>query len=285
MYSDTIATLVEAGEHKVSAIQKNLLGFFIGAMMAGAYIGFGNIVMYSVNAHVDPAWVRLVSGAVFSAALTIVIFAGSELFTGTAMYMPMAVMSRRATVSQMIAVWAVTWIGNLAGAVLLAALYKASGGGVILGDGREHFLAAVDAKQSAPSSQLFFRGILCNWLVCLAIWMCNRTSDASAKLMLIFWPITIFVSAGFEHSVANMFTFSIALMAGADTAINVLEVGRNLLWVTLGNLAGGAIFVACGYWLQEYGIGHEGHAKVSPQSQQSDGNDRRRDVALVKVGH
>ncbi|ULJ75789.1 formate/nitrite transporter family protein [Rhizobium gallicum] len=196
--------------------------------MAGAYIGFGNVIMYSVSAHVDAAWVRLVSGAVFSAALTIVIFAGSELFTGTAMYMPLAVLSRRASVPQMLAVWMVTWIGNLAGALILAALLKAAGGGVILGDGREHFLAAVKAKVAAPGSELFVKGILCNWLVCLAIWMCNRTTDASAKLFLIFWPITIFVSAGFEHSVANMFTFCMALMADGDTGIGFADAARNL---------------------------------------------------------
>ncbi|WP_246648297.1 formate/nitrite transporter family protein [Rhizobium laguerreae] len=124
MYQETIATLVEAGEHKVTGIRENMLGFFIGAVMAGAYIGFGNIIMYSATAHVDAAWVRLVSGAVFSAALTIVIFAGSELFTGTAMYMPLAVLSRRATFSQLLGVWATTWLGNLVGAVTLAALSK-----------------------------------------------------------------------------------------------------------------------------------------------------------------
>ncbi|RWX36699.1 formate/nitrite transporter family protein [Rhizobium leguminosarum] len=264
MYQETIATLVEAGEHKVTGIRENMVGFFIGAVMAGAYIGFGNIIMYSVTAHVDAAWVRLVSGAVFSAALTIVIFAGSELFTGTAMYMPLAVLSRRATFSQLLGVWATTWLGNLVGAVTLAALFKATGGGVLLGDGREHFVAAVGTKISAPGSELFFKGVLCNWLVCLAIWMCNRTSDASAKIFLIFWPITIFVSAGFEHSVANMFTLSLALMSSGDSGITVIDACRNLFWVTAGNIVGGSIFVACGYWLQEHGIGHEGHAKIAP---------------------
>jgi len=260
MYTDTIATLVDAGEHKVFAIRENLIGFLIGAMMAGAYIGFGNVIMYSVTAHVDAAWVRLVSGAVFSAALTIVIFAGSELFTGTAMYMPMAVLSGKAKISQMLSVWVVTWLGNLVGAILLAAMIKGAGGSVILGDGREHFLSAIAAKVSAPSSELFVRGILCNWLVCLAIWMCNRTTDATAKLVLIFWPISIFVAAGFEHSVANMFAFSLALMADGDTGVTLVGASRNLLWVTLGNIVGGGLFVACGYWMQEHGIGHEAHA-------------------------
>lgn len=258
MYADTIATLVDAGDQKVTALRRNFFGFFVGAIMAGAYIGFGNVVMYSVTAHTDVAWVRLVSGAVFSAALTIVIFAGSELFTGSTMYMPMANLSGRSTVKDTVRVWVVTWIGNLAGAALLGILLKAAGGGVILTDGRDHFVAAVQAKAAAPGLQLFVRGLLCNWLVCLAIWMCNRTNDASAKLFLIFWPIMIFVSAGFEHSVANMFTFSFALIAG-DMNISVIDAARNLTFVTLGNIVGGALFVAWGYWIQEHGIGHEGH--------------------------
>jgi nitrite transporter NirC len=215
-----------------------------------------------VTAHVDAAWVRLVSGAVFSAALTIVIFAGSELFTGTAMYMPMAVLSGRSTIPQLLGVWIATWLVNLVGAVVLALLFKAAGGGVIFGDGREHFVSAVAAKLAAPSSELFFRGLLCNWLICLAIWICNRTDDASAKIFLIFWPIAIFVAAGFEHSVANMFTFATALLMDSSSSVSYSSVFRNLIWVSLGNLAGGAVFVACGYWLQEHGVGYEAHAKL-----------------------
>lgn len=282
MYSETIDTLVTAGEHKIDAIRRNLAGFIIGAAMAGAYVGFGNVIMYSVTAHVDPAWIRLVSGAVFSAALTIVIFAGSELFTGTAMYMPMAVLSGRASVAQTVAVWTITWIGNLLGAILLAALVKAAGGGVILGDGREHFLSAVTAKVSAPGGELFVRGILCNWLVCLAIWMCNRTTDAAAKLVLIFWPITIFVSAGFEHSVANMFSFSLALMTENGSAVTVASAAYNLFWVTAGNIIGGGVFIAGGYWLQEHGIGHEAHAAL-PRKPSMDGVEGKQERSSAKA--
>jgi nitrite transporter len=261
LYTDTIEALVDAGTHKVSAIRQNLLGFLVGAAMAGAYVGFGDILMFSVTAHTDAAWIRLLSGAVFSAALTIVIFAGSELFTGTTMYMPMAVLSRRATMAELLMVWIVTWLGNLAGAVILALLLHAASGGVISGDGHDHFVSTVNAKLSASGMELFFRGVLCNWLVCLAIWMCNRTNDATAKFFLIFWPITIFVSAGFEHSVANMFVFALALTIEPST-FNPIAVLHNLFWVTAGNIIGGSVFVAWGYWLQEKGIGHEAHTRL-----------------------
>jgi nitrite transporter NirC len=109
---------------------------------------------------------------------------------------------------------------------------------------------------SAGSLELLARGILCNWLVCLAIWMAGRTENAAAKIMLIFWPITIFVAAGYEHSVANMFTFSMALMGDHPANITLAAAIHNLVWVTLGNLIGGGVFMALGYWLQVHGTGH-----------------------------
>jgi nitrite transporter NirC len=129
MYADSIDKFAEVGAHKVSAIVRSPLAFLIGAAMAGAYIGFGDILMFSVGAHVDPAYVHLIMGAVFACALTIVIFAGSDLFTGTAMYMPLAVFRGETGIGGMVLVWIVCWIGNLIGAVVLAAILHAAGGG------------------------------------------------------------------------------------------------------------------------------------------------------------
>lgn len=256
MYQDSIVNFATSGEHKAHIVRTQLFAFLIGAAMAGAYIGFGDIIMFTAGAHVDPAWAHLIMGAVFSSALTIVVFAGSELFTGTAMYMPLAVLTRRAGVVDMILVWVAAWVGNLIGAVVLAGLFHLAGGGVLLGDGSQEFFAVVSAKMSASSLALFARGILCNWLVCLAIWMAGRTDNAAAKIMLIFWPITIFVAAGYEHSVANMFTFSMALLGDHPANITLAGAVHNLIWVTLGNLIGGAIFMALGYWAQFQSSGH-----------------------------
>ncbi len=252
MYGDTITHFATDGANKAKTIKTNILAFLVGAAMAGAYIGFGDILMFTAAAHVDPAWVHLTMGIVFSSALTIVIFAGSELFTGTAMYMPLAVLSGRARVSDMIAVWLVCWVGNLIGALTLASLFHLAGGGVLLSDGSSEFFGVVAGKMSATSEQLFARGLLCNWLVCLAIWMAARTENAAAKIMLIFWPITIFVAAGYEHSVANMFTFSMALLGDHPSTITLSGAAHNLLWVTAGNLVGGSVFMAVGYWLQAF---------------------------------
>ncbi|MGX5666492.1 formate/nitrite transporter family protein [Rhizobium daejeonense] len=256
MYQETITSFAESGEHKALVVRRQFFAFLIGAAMAGAYIGFGDILMFTVGAHVDPAWSHLVMGAVFSSALTIVVFAGSELFTGTAMYMPLAVLTGRAGVTDMLLVWCSAWIGNLAGAAILSGLFHIAGGGVLLGDGSAAFFSVVAAKMSAGSAELFARGILCNWLVCLAIWMAGRTDNAAARIMLIFWPITIFVAAGYEHSVANMFTFSMALMGEHPAGITFAGAAHNLVWVTLGNLVGGSVFMALGYWVQFQGSGH-----------------------------
>ncbi len=256
MYEDTIVNFAESGEHKALIVRRQFLAFLVGAAMAGAYIGFGDILMFTAGAHADAAWAHLIMGAVFSSALTIVVFAGSELFTGTAMYMPLAVLTRRAGLSDMLLVWCAAWIGNLIGAAILAGLFHMAGGGVLLGDGSQEFFSVVSAKMSAGGLELLARGILCNWLVCLAIWMAGRTDNAAAKIMLIFWPITIFVAAGYEHSVANMFTFAMALMGDHPANITLGGAVHNLVWVTLGNLIGGSIFMGLGYWVQFQSSGH-----------------------------
>jgi len=243
------------------------LAFLIGSAMAGAYIGFGVILMFTVGAHVDPAYAHLIMGAVFACALTMVVFAGADLFTGTAMYMPFAVLRGEVGVGSMALVWVTCWIGNLLGAAVLAAILHAAGGGVLLMDGSATFFKAVEAKMAAPSLQLFAKGILCNWLVCLAVWMAARTTNDCAKLGLIFWPIFAFVASGFEHSVANMFTFALCLMAEHPDPITLGGAIHNELFVTSGNLVGGAIFMSFGYWLQGGGIGHTSKAHAPSSSQ------------------
>ncbi|MGF6228472.1 nitrite transporter NirC [Inquilinus ginsengisoli] len=262
MYRDTIAKYAESGAHKAGMVKAHLLAFLIGSALAGAYIGFGDIFMFTVGAHADPSWAHLVMGAVFASALTIVVFAGSELFTGTAMYMPFAVLRGDSSWADMLRVWVACWAGNLIGAVVLAALLHMAGGGVLLTDGSSEFFAVVAAKIAAPGYELFARGLLCNWLVCLAIWMCGRTENDAAKIALIFWPIAIFVACGFEHSVANMFVFALALLGEHPETITLEGAVHNLVWVTLGNLVGGGLMVGLGYWLQERGADRQDETAV-----------------------
>lgn len=263
MYQDTIDNFAAVGAHKAMMVRRHLFAFLIGSLMAGAYIGFGDIILFTSVAHVDAAYAHLLGGVVFASALTLCVFAGADLFTGTAMYMPFAVMKKQSSTLDMVLVWVSCWIGNLVGAIVLAALLHMAGGGVLLTDGSDAFFKAVAAKMGASSEALFARGLLCNWLVCLAIWMSARTKNDAAKLGLIFWPIMIFVASGFEHSVANMFAFAMALLGDHPANITLEGAIHNEIWVTLGNLVGGGVFMATGYWLQRGQTGHPSHSEVA----------------------
>lgn len=247
MYAETLDHFAAVAEKKAAALRNHPLPFFVGAMMAGAYVGLGIILIFSVGATIDPTWRRLVMGASFGIALTLVIFAGSELFTGHTMFMTIGRLRRRITGGDLAASWTLTWLGNLAGAVLLGLTFVAGGGGALLAEGAPLLQKAAAGKMNAPAMELFARAILCNWLVCLAIWMAARTASDAAKLGVIFWCLFAFIASGYEHSVANMTLFSIALLAEHGEAVSLAGMAHNLLWVTLGNAVAGSLFMAAGY--------------------------------------
>ena len=235
---------------KSAALSQNPLGFWVSAMMAGTYVGMGILLIFSVGQTVDPSVRNLVMGASFGIALTLVVFAGSELFTGHTMYMAIGRLTGRIDNRDVLRAWGVTWAGNLVGSVLLAGLFVIGGGGVILQDGGQDLIHAVAAKKMAASGpELVARAILCNWLVCLAIWSASRTKNDTAKCVIIFWCLYAFIAAGFEHSVANMTLFSVALFSEHSESVSLIGAARNLMWVTLGNTIAGSLIMGAGYWL------------------------------------
>ncbi len=257
MYTDTIDHFANVAATKVALLKRNPLGFFIGSMMAGAYVGFGIILIFVVGSAADPAYQKLIMGASFGIALTLVVFAGSELFTGHTMYMPLGWLRRTTGGLNLTVVWLVVWLGNLVGAAGLAALFVLGGAAGMVSDPSSFLNQVVSAKMNAPVIELLARAILCNWLVCLALWMSARTNNDAAKAIVIFWALFAFIASGFEHSVANMTLFSIALLGQHPATVNLSGMGHNLLWVTLGNLLSGSLFMAVGYWLYSYRS--EGH--------------------------
>ncbi|MFL9910379.1 formate/nitrite transporter family protein [Paraburkholderia sp. RL17-337-BIB-A] len=212
MYTQTIDHFAEDVAFKISTITTSQISCFIGAMMVVADIGFGDTLMFAVGTHVPTAYAHLIMGAVFACGLTIVVFAGSNLFTGTAMYLPFAALRRSSGIGGLLLVWGVSWRGNFVGAVVLAMLIHPSGEGVALTDGATTFFAVVEGKLNGSPTELISKGVLWNWLVCVAMWMAARTKSDAAKLVLIFWPVFAFVACGFEHSVVNMFLFALALI-------------------------------------------------------------------------
>ncbi len=249
MYMDTIDHFANLAATKVAALKRNPLGFFIGSMMAGAYVGFGIILIFIVGSAADPAYQKLIMGASFGIALTLVVFAGAELFTGHNMYMPLGWLQRKTSGWDLAAVWLFVWVGNLVGSAGLAALFVLGGAAGMVSDSSSFLNQVASAKMNAPIIELLARGMLCNWLVCLALWMSGRTQNDAAKAIVIFWALFAFIASGFEHSVANMTLFSIALLGEHPTTVSLSGMTYNLLWVTLGNILSGSLFMAVGYWL------------------------------------
>ena len=197
MAKETIPVVVAAARTKARLLARSPLQYLVLSMLAGAYIGFAIILIFSIGAPLAAAGsaaVKLVMGASFGIALALVIFAGSELFTGNNMVMTVGSLSGEVSWGRTAGVWAASWVGNLAGSLLLA--YAAVQSGLVTKAPIKDFIgAAALAKTTAPFGELFVRGILCNTLVCLAVWTALRTKDDTAKLGMIFWCLFAFIAA------------------------------------------------------------------------------------------
>jgi nitrite transporter NirC len=249
MYQNVIDQFAETASAKVSAMRDNPLGFLVASAMAGAYVGIAIILIFSLGQLAEPASRPLVMGVSFGIALTLIVFAGAELFTGHTMIMTLGLLQGKASPSSLGRSWAMTWTGNLIGSVLIAAIFVAGGGGQVLKAGADLIYSAAGAKMSATPLSLLARGILCNWLVCLALWSSARAKDDITKCILIFWCLFAFIASGYEHSVANMTVFALALFGNHPDTVTLAGAAYNLFWVSLGNIIAGVVFVAGGYWL------------------------------------
>ncbi|MFA5890226.1 MAG: formate/nitrite transporter family protein [Actinomycetota bacterium] len=226
---------------------QNFGRYLTSTALAGAFVGIAVVLLLSVKAPLVAAgspFSALVGAAVFGIALTLVVFAGADLFTGNNMYMIQGLCTRAVKARELAGVWVASLIGNLVGSVAFAALVHAAGtlaagataGKPAPGIALVHKL--IEAKNAATGGQLFWRAALCNMLVCLGLWMAMRTKSDGAKLAVLWWALLAFIAAGFEHSVANMTLFSLGIFQGSAT---VGEMARNLAWTVPGNIVGGVI--------------------------------------------
>lgn len=242
-----MAVLVEA-----VGVQKThlpLLQMFTLGVLAGAFIAFGAMFYTIVVTGSDLGFgvTRLVGGIAFSVGLVLVLIGGAELFTGNNLIV-MAWAARKVTSAAVLKNWVVVYAANFVGAVGSAVLVYFSGI-LNLADGAVGAQAAAIAasKLSLTPLESFTRGILCNTLVCLAVWLCYASRQVSGKILAIVFPISAFVALGFEHSVANMYLLPVGMLAG-EGIVRILPILSNLLPVTLGNIVGGAVLVALVYW-------------------------------------
>lgn len=239
--SEVAAKVLAAGEARAQA---PLATMFPLAVLAGAFIALGaqfSMVALTGTEGLGFGLRQVLAGGVFSVGLVLVVVAGAELFTGDNLLV-IAAAARRLSISRLLRTWAVVLAGNALGAVTLAVLVALSEPSDPV---RVTILTVATAKAALPVGVAFVRGILCNVLVCLAVWCATACQGAGEKVLVIIGPVAAFVACGFEHSVANLYLLPLAWLLGD---LDVIAACRNLVAVTAGNVAGGGGLVALTYW-------------------------------------
>nr|MDO8083977.1 formate/nitrite transporter family protein [Candidatus Sigynarchaeum springense]MDO8117905.1 formate/nitrite transporter family protein [Candidatus Sigynarchaeota archaeon] len=238
---------------------------FMLAILAGIYIGFGAILATTVGMGWPATgdWAtsgvkNFLMGSVFSVGLILVVLAGAELFTGNNL-ISIALCSKKVKLGHVLKSWIVVWIGNFAGSLLLAAIFFGTGlwkdsSNALTALGK-NAIAIANIKANLTFSDVLFRGILCNILVCLAVWISISSKEAVGKILAIYFPIMAFVAMGFEHSIANMYFIPIGLFINTAipysaplTAAGWGGAMNNIIAATIGNMIGGVILVGIMYW-------------------------------------
>lgn len=251
----------------VAKAGRDTLTLLILGVLAGAFIAFGAIFMTVILTGAgELPWgvARLLAGIVFSLGLILVVVCGAELFTGDAL-MIVAFASERITLGALLRAWSLVYVGNIAGALGTAALVLLAGqhefGGGAIG---KTALGIASAKAALPTIRLFFLAVLCNVLVCLAVWMSFGGRSITDRVMVIIPPVAAFVAAGFEHSIANLYLLPYALAikswagpkfwaaigqsAAAYSELTLSGALHNIIVATMGNLVGGSLMVGAIYW-------------------------------------
>lgn len=256
--ADTLSRTVCVQKTNASIFKLIILG-----ILAGVYIGFGaafaTLVSSDLSKYIGIGAAKMITGGVFSVGLMLVVIAGAELFTGNNL-MLMSVLDKRVPLSKMLGKWIIVYLANLVGSVLLAfIMFKTDlwkGNNFLTGI---QALKIANAKVNLAFGPAFFRAILCNWLVCLAVWMAFASRNIVGRIFAIFFPIMTFVALGFEHCIANMYFIPMGLFlkgtaAAGASGLDLVNLGlrgffvNNLIPVTLGNIIGGSFFVGFVYW-------------------------------------
>ena len=240
MFMDVIEKISNAALSKSNLLKKSKSKYLVSSALAGVFVGLGVILIFTIGGVLNAAnspYTKIAMGISFGVALSLVVMAGSDLFTGNNMVMTIGSLEKKVSPGETIKVWIFCFLGNLIGSVLIAILYAYSG--LATGPVAEFIVKASAAKIAAPALELFIRGILCNILVCLAIWCSFRLKEETSKLIMIFWCLFVFITSGFEHSVANMSLLAIGLLIPHPASITISGYGYNLLMVTIGNMVGG----------------------------------------------
>lgn len=237
---------------------------FVLGILAGIFIAFGGVASTAAAVSVPLASVGKFLGAcIFPGGLTMVLLAGSELFTGNCLLV-IPLCKKEIALGGMLKNWVVVYLGNMVGGIAVAAICVFSHQAGLFNNGlAASMISTAAGKVSLSFGDAFLRGIACNFLVCIAVWISFAAKQVSSKIIGLFFPIMMFVLCGFEHSVANMYYIAAGIFAKGNAAyleaataagadVSGLTWGamftKNLLPVTLGNIIGGAVLVGLAYW-------------------------------------
>ncbi len=248
MFKEEFEALISLSKKKMEFFKNNTLGFFISSVLAGMFVGLGIALVFSISGQLaGQPYTKLIMGLTFGIALSLVVMAGSDLFTGNNLVISGGLFKKELKTKDAINFWLVCYIGNFVGSLLVAGLFLMTG--LSKGATAEAFANVTLAKTTIPLVPLFFRSILCNILVCLAVWCSIKMKTESGKLIMIFWCLLAFITTGFEHSIANMTVLTIGIANPLGLDITLAGYFYNIIVVTLGNMVGGIFFVALPYYL------------------------------------
>ena len=247
MFRKDFDAVAEAAVKKLTFMSRSPVGYIAASALAGMFVAFGGFVSVTVGGLLTAAgspWVKIAGAFAFASALSLVLMAGCELFTGNNMVMGMGVLAKRVKIVDAMKLWLVCWLGNYLGAWIASFLYYFTG--LVTGPTAAYFAATAVNKLSMTVPQMFIRGVLCNILVCLAVWCGYKLKSEAGKLIMVFWCIFVFMVCGFEHSVANMSILGVAML---DGSARFWDCVRQIGVVTAGNMAGALLFVVFPYFL------------------------------------
>jgi nitrite transporter NirC len=247
MFYDEITAVSNAAKVKIDLLRNNPAGYILVAILAGIFIGLSVGLAFTVGGLLSESpFARILTGCTFGIALSLIVMAGGELFTGNIFIMTVGLVKKTVSAGECLKIWGMSYLGNLIGSIILAVIFVSCG--LVAGSTGEFISSAASVKMSLLPLPLICRGVLCNTLVCLAVWCTFRCKSEVAKLIMIFWCLLAFVTTGYEHSIANMTLLTVSLLSpAAGAAVSLGGWVYNIALSTLGNIIGGIVFVALPY--------------------------------------
>ncbi|EMU52622.1 MULTISPECIES: formate/nitrite transporter family protein [Clostridium] len=242
MYYSDIEKLTNSSKTKKEMADKSIVKYFARAIMAGIFLMLATILSYTIGAVLSsnyPEAAKISGAALFCFAIIAVVFFGGELFTGNNMVMFIGYLKKEVSLKDTMKIWIYSFIGNLIGIVIFAYMFAESG--CNFESIKTYIEPIVYGKINLSVSQMIFRGILCNFSVCLAVYSGIRLKSETGKIILMFLCVFTFVLAGFEHSIANLAAFAIAFFSFGG--LPMVPVLNNIFWVVIGNILGGGLIL------------------------------------------